>query len=187
MYWNVILIKMKYKTSNLPKEYQEFADIAKYDRFIIYDANIPKPKQIMNKSQWRLDLIEMEKRILYENGCSKMVVELLECFRDGNTEIQQLSNYILKTVVMLIIKEHPAFLWEEKFLAAYFLLALKTLLVKLEKRKLSFYFHPTSNIIDHISSSSIQKMAFWLKKTLKILERSYDNKEIKEIWFQYFI
>ena len=46
-----------YWTSNLPKEYQEFGDIAKYDRFTMYDANIPKPKQTMNKSQWRLDLI----------------------------------------------------------------------------------------------------------------------------------
>lgn len=176
-----------YWTSNLSKEYQEFADIAKYDRFTIYDATIPKPKQTMNKSQWRLDLIEMEKRILYENGCAKMVVELLECFRDGNPEIQQLSNYVLKTVVMLIIKEHPAYLWEEKFLAAYFLFALKTLSIKLEKRNLSFYFYPTSNIIDYVSSSSTQKMVFWLKKTLKILERSYDNKRLKEIWFQYFI
>ena len=160
---------------------------AKYDRFIIYDANIPKPKQIMNKSQWRLDLIEMEKRILYENGCAKMVVELLECFRDGNPEIQQLSNYVLKTVVVLIIKENPDYLWEEKFLAAYFLFALKTLSIKFEKRKLPFYFHPTSNIIDYVSSSSIQKMVVWLKKTLKILERSYDNKRLKDIWFQYFM
>ena len=175
-----------YWASNLPKDYQDFGGIAKYDTFCIYDANIPKPKQIMNKSQWRLDLIEMEKRILYENGCAKMVVELLECFRDSNSEIQFLSNYILKTVVMLIIKEHPTYRWEEKYLAAYFLLGLQTLLVKLEEKKLSFHFHPGSNIIGYISSSSIQKMVFWLRKTLKILNTSYDDKRLTHLWFQYF-
>ena len=108
----------------------------------------------MNKSQWRLDLIEMEKRILYENGCAKMVVELLECFRDGNPEIQQLSNYVLKTVVMLIIKEHPAYLWEEKFLAAYFLFALKTLSIKLELSLSKVVHFPTRcNREPHISST----------------------------------
>ena len=175
-----------YWSSNLPKTYQEFGDIAKYDNFSIYDTNIPKPKYVMNKSQWRLDFIEMEKRILYENGCAKMVVELLECFRDRNREIEKLSNYVLKTIVLLVIKENPSYTWEEKFLSAYFLLALKTLLAKLEKKKVSFYFHPVSNIIGNISFSSIQRMVVWLKNTLITLKTHNDTERLEIIWRHYF-
>jgi hypothetical protein len=175
-----------YWSSKTPNKFHEFGELATYDDFLIYDAITPKPKKVLNKSQWRLDFIDMEKRIVYENGCAKMILDLLECFRDSNREIKILSNYALKTVIMLLIKEHSSFIWKEENLSLYFLFALKRLHESLLKRFLPFYFHPMSNIFENLSSAYLQKMETWLTIAIMKMELTYGDEKCRSTWCEFF-
>ena len=139
-----------YWGSNLTNKFDEYGEITKHENFFIYDTITPKPDNLYNKCQWRLHFLDTEKRILYQNGCCKMVVELLQHFRDCNPEIQKLANYSFKTIVMLLIKEYPSFVWNEENISTYFLIALTKLHENMRTSFLPFYFHSMSNIFDNL-------------------------------------
>ena len=136
--------------------------------------------------QWRLDFIDIEKRILYQMGCLKMVVKLLKYFRDCNHVIQGLSSYSIKTVVMLCIKEYPSYAWHEEKLSLYFLFALKKLNERLEQKCIPFYFHPNSNLLDNFEDRHVGNMQRWLAHALIRLEKSNNTEECSSTWNAYF-
>ena len=149
---------------------------------------VPKVKNnnLCNIYQWRLDFIDLEKRILYQIGCAKMVVKLLKYFLDCNHVIQGLSSYSIKTVVMLCIKEFPSYAWHEKSLSLYFLFALKKLNQRLEQKCIPFYFHPDSNLLDNVGDRHMGDMQHWLAHALIKLEKTNQTKECESTWSEYF-
>ena len=176
-----------YWTSNRPYQYPEFTELTRYDDCFIYDTVYRKrPKNVLSASHWRLDFVDMEKRLIYQHGCAKMVIELLEYFRDCNQEIQGLPSYALKTVVMLVIREYPSYSWSEANLSICFLFALKKLQEKLNNRFIPFYFHPKSNILHIIAPADIFKMDCWLRKVLNKLHLTNDMANSKGCWYAYF-
>ena len=176
-----------YWTSNRPYQYPEFTELTRYDDCFIYDTVYRKrPKNVLSASHWRLDFVDMEKRLIYQHGCAKMVIELLEYFRDCNQEIQGLPSYALKTVVMLVIREYPSYSWNEANLSICFLFALKKLQERLNNRFIPFYFHPKSNILHIIAPADIFKMDCWLRKVLNKLNVTNDMAKSKGCWYAYF-
>ena len=176
-----------YWTSNRPYQYPEFTELTRYDDCFIYDTIYRKrPKNVLSASHWRLDFVDMEKRLIYQHGCAKMVIELLEYFRDCNQEIQGLPSYALKTVVMLVIREYPSYSWNEANLSICFLFALKKLQEKLNNRFIPFYFHPKSNILHIIAPADIFKMDCWLRKVLNKLHVANETAKSNGYWYAYF-
>ena len=110
-------------------EFEEFGTLAIDENFFF----IPKSKNY-NSPQWRLSFAELEKKILYKHGCAKMVIKLLKYFRDCNPELQGLSSYALKTLVMLMIRRDPVFEWKEANLPNIFLKTLNFLYEQLVAR-----------------------------------------------------
>ena len=162
-------------------EFEEFGPIAIDEKFFL----IPKSKH-HNSPQWRLSFPDMEKKILYQHGCAKMVIKLLKYFRDCNHELQGLSSYSLKTLVMLMIRKNPTFEWREENLPNIFLDSLTHLHHMLENEFLPFYFHPQSNVIENLSKIHIFNMKCWLAKAKRELELSKDAESCKSIWAKYF-
>ena len=186
---NVVGKELKtYWTTDQQDSYPEFGELTRYDDFLIYETGIPKKslKYSKNRFQWRLDLIDTENRMIYQNGCAKMVVELLEYFRDSNKEIHGLPNYALRTVILLFIQEYTSFTWKEEHLSMYFLFALIKLHEGLRKRHLPFYFHPKSNIFDSISTPLAYKMQCWLGTVIKKLKPLDDSKKCGNNWKEHF-
>ena len=175
-----------YWGSTLTNKFDEYLEITKHEKFYIYDTITPKPDNLFNKCQWRLHFVESEKRIMYQNGCCHTVVGLLQNFRDCNPEVQKLSNYALKTIVMLLVKEYPSFIWNEENISAYFLISLTSLHEKLRMSFLPFYFHSMSNIFDNLSPEDLTKMELWLKKVIEKLKFSHDKDKCSVIWKKYF-
>ena len=181
-------VKNFWKYGEQKKSYLEFGEITRYDDFLIYETGAPKARYAKNRFQWRLDLIDIEKRIVYQNGCAKMIIELLEYLRDYNPEIQRLSCYALRTAALLVIKEHPLLTWKEDQLSMYFLLVLARLREGICKRYLPFYFHPRSNILDNISTPSqvpnneVFKMKYWLGEVINKLKFTGDMKKCALNW-----
>jgi len=139
-----------------------------------------------NSPQWRLSFTDLEKKILYQHGCAKMVIKLLKYFRDCNPELQGLSSYSLKTLVMLMIRKDPTFEWKEEKSPNIFLDSLTYLHQMLENEFLPFYFHPQSNVIEKLSKIHIFNMKCWLAKAKKKLELSKDTESCKSVWTKYF-
>ena len=171
---------------NLTNKFDKYSEITKHEKFYIYDTIAPKPDNLSNKCQWRLHFVETEKRLLYQNGCCHKVVELLQHFRDCNPEIQRLSNYVLKTIVMSLVKEYPSFVWNEKNISTYFLISLTLLHEKLRTSFLPFSFHSMSNIFENLLHDEVRKMEIWLKKIIQKLKSTHDKDKCKRIWTKYF-
>jgi len=167
--------------SHMEAEFEEYGTLAIDENFFL----IPKSKH-QDSPQWRLSFTDLEKKILYQHGCAKMVIKLLKYFRDCNPELQGLSSYSLKTLVMLMIRKDPTFEWKEEKLSNIFLDSLTYLHQMLENEFLPFYFHPQSNVIEKLSKIHIFNMKCWLAKAKKKLELSKDAESCKSIWTKYF-
>ena len=167
--------------SHMDTEFKEFGTLAIDENFFM----VPKSKY-QNSPEWRLSFTDIERKILHQHGCAKMVIKLLKYFRDCNHLIQGLSSYSLKTLVMLMIRKEPQFEWKEEELPAIFLKTLKYLHEVLEKQFLPFYFHPGSNIFDKLSSSHMFNMKSWIAKVIKKLENTKDTETCKLTWYSYF-
>ena len=170
---------------NVTNKFIKYSEITTHEKFYIYDTKTPKPDNLSNKCQWRLHFVDTEKRILYQNGCCHKVIELLQHFRDCNPEIQKLSNYALKTIIMLLVKGYPSFVWNEENISTYFLISLTLLHEKLRTAFLPFYFHSMSNIFDNLLADDMRKMELWLKKVIEKLKGSHDKDECNKIWKKY--
>jgi len=77
------------------------------------------PKALKNTNMddadrmWRLDFHNVEMKIL--RGFPKSIIRLLKTFRNGNKEkMSGLSSYLLKTIVMLLVKKRSDLIWSEK-------------------------------------------------------------------------
>ena len=130
----------------------------------------------------------MEKEILKEKGCAKLVLKLLKYFRDCNQPINKIFSYALKTVVMEIIRNNPNDEWNDKQLAHHFLQTLKILHRKLENGKIEYCFEPNSNLLQNksINLESIRSMAMWLKNVIQKLENSMGEPYCRKVWMEYF-
>ena len=128
----------------------------------------------------------MEKEILKEKGCAKLVLKLLKYFRDCNQPIQKIFSYALKTIVLEIIRNDPYDEWDDKQLAHHFLKTLKILNKKLENGKIEFFFEPNNNLLENKNPESIRSMAGWLKNVIQKLENSMAKPYCRKVWMWYF-
>ena len=130
----------------------------------------------------------MEKEILKEKGCAKLVLKLLKYFRDCNQPINKIFSYALKTIVMEMIRNNPYDEWNDKQLAHHFLKTLKILNRKLEDGKIEYFFEPNSNLLENKSMNleSIKSMALWHKNVIQKLENSMGEPYCRKVWMEYF-
>ena len=107
-----------------------------------------------------IDFHDVEKEILKEKGCAKLVLKLLKYFRDRNQPINKIFSYALKTIVMEMIRNNPNDEWNDKQLDHHFLKTLKILHRKLENGKIEYFFEPNSNLLENkcINLQSIESI-----------------------------
>ncbi len=80
---------------------------------------VPKPRTSDDPTEWRLDFHDPEKEIIGNKGCAKMVIKLLKLFKSKNN--LNTSSYLLKSIIMDLVRKNPSWDWEEDSLAFYFL------------------------------------------------------------------
>jgi hypothetical protein len=150
---------------------------------------VPKALKNINMADadkmWRMDFHNVEMKIL--TGYPKKIVCLLKTFRNGNADnMSELSSYLLKTIVMLLVKERPDLTWSEVFSEILFLETLKKLQNYLQEKKVPFYFHPGCNILWDMDQAQIAKMAIWLATSIRKMENSMWTDNCRTVWRQQF-
>ena len=80
---------------------------------------VPKPSTSKDPAEWRLDFHDAEKEIIGNKGCAKMVIKLLKLFKAKNNFNP--SSYLLKSIIMDMIRQEPTWDWEQKEVATYFI------------------------------------------------------------------
>jgi hypothetical protein len=137
-------------------------------------------------SEWRLDFHDAEIQIIKDKGCAKPVIKLLKLFRNTNIVMKNLSSYLLKSIVMDLIRTNPSDDWSQDEWSKYFLLALKKLLDKLEMENVDYFFDNRSNILWKMKSAEMNGISGWLKRVLPKLELSQNTDNCRTVWRPYF-
>ena len=136
-----------------------------------------------------IDFHDVEREILKDKGCAKLVLKILKHFRDCNQPIKNLFSYALKTIVMEMIRDDPHDEWDEKQLAHHFLKTLKILNKKLENGQIEYFFDPNYNLLDNknnLNPESIRSMAIWLRNVIQKLENSMTKPSCRKVWMWHF-
>ena len=129
--------------------------------------------------EWSLHFPRVEKEIILNKRCAKPVIRFLKQFRDTNKQLVNLKSYVLKTVVMTMIRDHPEYGWEIGSEPHYFLLALEELKRSLEDRRINWMFHNQSNILRTNKSESMLQFVSTAFSCMNA-DQTY------ETWIKYF-
>ena len=162
---------------------ERFKKPLEYDFFIV-----PKlPFNMEDSEYWRLDFLLGEDQIIYNYGFVRPVIKLLKYFRDCNEPLRELmDSYKLKTLVMLMIKEDPSSMWNNKDIAKNFLRALHFMNKKLHQGRIEHVFVEKSNLFVNLKFGQLNHMSSFLSLTIDELERSLYTRECRSVWLKYF-
>ncbi|CAM1295039.1 Uncharacterised protein r2_g429 [Pycnogonum litorale] len=97
---------------------------------------------------WRLDFPEIEKVLIHDVGCLKLVVKLLKLLRDARGNWNCIASYHLKTLAMLELVENPNIIWRESNLGWLFMFLLGRLEYRLSQHHMPFLFYRDANLFE---------------------------------------
>ena len=95
----------------------------------------------------------LEKRLLKGQSCAKKVTRILKLFRDQFEDWKWVSNYYLKTAVMLKIREGEV--WSDIQLGEKFDKMLQDLQQHFQRKHLSSLHNPGLNLLEHTKSATL--------------------------------
>ncbi|KAG1657313.1 Cyclic GMP-AMP synthase [Nymphon striatum] len=99
------------------------------------------------KCLWRLDYPSIEKKIIHDVGCVKLVIKLLKLLRD-ELNMTDIASYHLKTLMMHEILQHPDLeYWSEENLGPLFMCALEKWSVAIENKNIPYLFDERANLL----------------------------------------
>ena len=181
---------------------KDFANLSKklinFDRdnkFFLVPKDTPKNeklKKVINP-KWRLDFHDDETKLIKDKKFAKPIIRHLKAFKMGNHEvINNISSYVLKTVVMKMLEESPnPSDWSEP--SKVFIEALKLLGKYLSDGKVPYIHDSQCNILWKRKEYGDQyrQIGKWIcKSVVHTLEQSLNSgnsyEEIQEIWTTQF-
>ena len=157
--------KVKDRIANFCEEFGVSKDMRSFMAISLHKAD---------KHKFEVDFHDVERKILFNRGCTKKVIKLMKFLRDSKGgPAEKLWSHLLKTSVMHHVLRTPVSYWNNANLEKCFIDSLRNLLEGLREDNISDIFFTEVNLLDRIKTKQVKKdCTIWLEKILRKYDRT---------------